>query len=183
MRSDNGIDLTGMAVLRFSKARQIEWRDITPSKPTQNTVIESFRARPHALGNLTLAESANCSISGPQRGRTLRHVCAPRPSASRAPSQYHGDFHHRWMRPPGLIPISNHQISRRADVRALYLEPCGFQSGLGFSGNTMRRRPAKFRKRPITVESILASGGSIPKATKPWVQPRSTTLTAITTAE
>jgi putative transposase len=43
--SDNGTELTGMAVLRFSQERQIEWHYIAPGKPTQNAFIESFNAR------------------------------------------------------------------------------------------------------------------------------------------
>ena len=43
--SDNGTELTGMAVLRFRQERQIEWHYIAPGKPTQNALIESFNAR------------------------------------------------------------------------------------------------------------------------------------------
>jgi len=43
--SDNGTELTGMAMLRFSQERQIEWHYIAPGKPTQNAFIESFNAR------------------------------------------------------------------------------------------------------------------------------------------
>jgi len=43
--SDNGPELTGMTVLRFSLERQIEWHYIAPGKPTQNAFIESFNAR------------------------------------------------------------------------------------------------------------------------------------------
>ena len=43
--SDNGTELTGMAVLRFSQEKQIEWHYIAPGKPTQNAFIESFNAR------------------------------------------------------------------------------------------------------------------------------------------
>jgi len=43
--SDNGPELTGMSVLRFSQERQIEWHYIAPGKPTQNAFIESFNAR------------------------------------------------------------------------------------------------------------------------------------------
>ena len=43
--SDNGTELTGMAVLRFSQETQIEWHYIAPGKPTQNAFIESFNAR------------------------------------------------------------------------------------------------------------------------------------------
>ena len=43
--SDNGTELTGMAVLRFSQEKQIEWHYIAPGKPTQNAFIESFNGR------------------------------------------------------------------------------------------------------------------------------------------
>ena len=43
--SDNGPELTGMTLLRFSLKRQIEWHYIAPGKPTQNAFIESFNAR------------------------------------------------------------------------------------------------------------------------------------------
>jgi putative transposase len=43
--SDNGTELTVMAVLRFSQEKQIEWHYIAPGKPTQNAFIESFNAR------------------------------------------------------------------------------------------------------------------------------------------
>jgi len=43
--SDNGTELTGMAVLHFSQEKQIEWHYIAPGKPTQNAFIESFNAR------------------------------------------------------------------------------------------------------------------------------------------
>jgi putative transposase len=43
--SDNGPELTGMTVLRFSQERQIEWHYIAPGKPTPNAFIESFNAR------------------------------------------------------------------------------------------------------------------------------------------
>ena len=40
--SDNGTELTGMAVLRWSQEMRIEWHYIAPGKPTQNGFIESF---------------------------------------------------------------------------------------------------------------------------------------------
>ena len=42
---DNGTELTGMAALRFSQEKQIEWHYIAPGKPTQNAFIESLNAR------------------------------------------------------------------------------------------------------------------------------------------
>jgi len=43
--ADNGTELTGMAVLRWSQELRIEWHYIAPGKPTQNAFIESFNAR------------------------------------------------------------------------------------------------------------------------------------------
>lgn len=43
--SDNGTELTSMAILNWSQVTQIEWHYIAPSKPTQNAFIESFNGR------------------------------------------------------------------------------------------------------------------------------------------
>jgi putative transposase len=43
--SDNGTELTSMAVLRWSQELRIEWHYIAPGKPTENAFIESFNAR------------------------------------------------------------------------------------------------------------------------------------------
>ncbi len=40
--SDNGAELTSMAILRWSQQTQVEWHDIAPGKPTQNVFIGSF---------------------------------------------------------------------------------------------------------------------------------------------
>ena len=38
--SDNGTELTSMAILRWSKERNVEWHYIAPGKPYQNGFIE-----------------------------------------------------------------------------------------------------------------------------------------------
>ena len=43
--SDNGTELTSMAILRWSQERQIAWHYIAPGKPQQNAFIESFMYR------------------------------------------------------------------------------------------------------------------------------------------
>lgn len=43
--SDNGTELTSMAILRWSKECNVEWHYIAPGKPYQNGFIESFNAR------------------------------------------------------------------------------------------------------------------------------------------
>jgi putative transposase len=44
--SDNGTELTSMAILRWSQTTKVEWHYIAPGKPTQNAFIESFNGRP-----------------------------------------------------------------------------------------------------------------------------------------
>ena len=43
--SDNGTELTSMAILRWSQEAQVEWHYIAPGKPQQNAFIESFNGR------------------------------------------------------------------------------------------------------------------------------------------
>lgn len=42
---DTGTELTSMAILRWSKERNVEWHYIAPGKPYQNGFIESYNAR------------------------------------------------------------------------------------------------------------------------------------------
>ena len=43
--SDNGTELTSMAILRWSQKTGVEWHYIAPGKPQQNAFIESFNGR------------------------------------------------------------------------------------------------------------------------------------------
>ena len=43
--SDNGPELTGMAMLRWSQELRVEWHYIDPGKPQQNAFVESFNGR------------------------------------------------------------------------------------------------------------------------------------------
>lgn len=43
--SDNGTELTSMAILRWCQETHVEWHYIAPGKPTQNAFIESFNGR------------------------------------------------------------------------------------------------------------------------------------------
>ena len=43
--SDNGTELTSVAILRWSQEQQVEWHYIAPGKPTQNAFVESFNGR------------------------------------------------------------------------------------------------------------------------------------------
>src|SRR5947207_6977086 len=58
--SDNGTELTGMAILRWSQEVHVEWHYIAPGKPQQNAFIESFNGRLRdELLNETLFTSLN----------------------------------------------------------------------------------------------------------------------------
>ena len=43
--SDNGTELTSMAILRWCQAASVKWHYIAPGKPQQNAFIESFNGR------------------------------------------------------------------------------------------------------------------------------------------
>jgi putative transposase len=43
--SDNGTELTSMAILRWCQDRRIEWHYTAPGKPTQNAFVERFNGR------------------------------------------------------------------------------------------------------------------------------------------
>jgi len=43
--SDNGTELTSMAILKWSQATNVAWHYIAPGKPQQNAFIESFNSR------------------------------------------------------------------------------------------------------------------------------------------
>lgn len=58
--SDNGTELTSMAILRWSQERHVEWHYIAPGKPQQNAFIESFNAR---LRDELLNETAFSSLA------------------------------------------------------------------------------------------------------------------------
>ena len=43
--SDNGTELTSMAILKWCQESGVEWHYIAPGKPTQNAFVESFNGR------------------------------------------------------------------------------------------------------------------------------------------
>jgi putative transposase len=43
--SDNGTELTSMAILKWSEERRVDWHYIAPGKPQQNAFVESFIGR------------------------------------------------------------------------------------------------------------------------------------------
>ena len=66
--SDNGTELTSMAILRWSQETGVDWHYIAPGKPTQNAFVESFNGRLRdELLNETLFISLAHARDGPGR--------------------------------------------------------------------------------------------------------------------
>ena len=59
--SDNGSELTSMAILKWSQERAVEWHYIAPGKPQQNAFAESFIGR---LRDECLNETLFSSLAG-----------------------------------------------------------------------------------------------------------------------
>lgn len=64
MVSDNGTELTSIAILNWQEDRKVDWHYIAPGKPMQNGHVESFNGRlrdeclnEHLFGNLHHARS------------------------------------------------------------------------------------------------------------------------------
>jgi putative transposase len=63
--SDNGTELTSMAILAWSQQMRIEWHYIAPGKPTQNAFIESFngKLRDELLNDTIFASLADARVA------------------------------------------------------------------------------------------------------------------------
>lgn len=62
--SDNGTELTSMAVLKWCQESGVEWHYIAPGKPTQNAFVESFngRFRDECLNEVLFASLSDARI-------------------------------------------------------------------------------------------------------------------------
>jgi putative transposase len=63
--SDNGTELTSMAILRWSQETGVDWHSIAPGKPQQNAFIESFngRRRDELLNETLFASLAHVQVA------------------------------------------------------------------------------------------------------------------------
>ena len=85
--SDNGTELTSMAILRWSQERQVEWHYIAPGKPQQNAFIESFngRLRDELLNETLFTSLAHARAAlADLEGRLQHRQAAQRPRQSAA---------------------------------------------------------------------------------------------------
>ena len=74
--SDNGTELTSMAILRWSAERQVSWHYIAPGKPTQNAFVESFngRLRDECLNETLFTSLAHARVTLAAWQRDYNHV-------------------------------------------------------------------------------------------------------------
>src|SRR5208282_6109239 len=63
--SDNGTELTSMAILSWCQQSGVDWHYIAPGKPTQNAFIESFngRLRDELLNETLFASLADARVA------------------------------------------------------------------------------------------------------------------------
>ena len=63
--SDNGTELTSMAILNWRQETSVAWHYIAPGKPTQNAFIESFngRLRDELLNETIFASLADARVA------------------------------------------------------------------------------------------------------------------------
>jgi putative transposase len=66
--SDNGTELTGIAILRWSQQTGVDWHYIAPGKPQQNAFVESFNGR---LRDELLNETLFASLAHAREALTI----------------------------------------------------------------------------------------------------------------
>ena len=103
--SDNGTELTGMAILRWSQETRVEWHYIAPGKPQQNAFIESFngRLRDELLNEMLFTSLAHVELQvWATPNRTTLAVRAAVPQLGR---DYHPSDKYAPFKPLVTIPL------------------------------------------------------------------------------
>jgi transposase InsO family protein len=78
--SDNGTELTSMAILTWSQEHRVDWHYIAPGKPQQNALAESFigRLRDECLNETLFTSLAHARRAGGMATRLQHHQAAQR---------------------------------------------------------------------------------------------------------
>ena len=76
--SDNGTELTSIAILRWSQETRVDWHYIAPGKPQQNAFIERFngRLRDEFLNETLFASLAHARVALARWKRLQHHPAA-----------------------------------------------------------------------------------------------------------
>jgi len=142
--SDNGTELTSMAMLRWSKNQQIEWHYIAPGKPQQNAFVESFNAR---LRDELLNETLFGSLA---HAREISKIQTP--TAQVAPIRLHTGRQSNWGRGYFcVLKLYAIQLMRKLPNRLGTIRPI-------WCASTCRRATGACGGRPMRL-------GAIPR---PW---------------
>jgi putative transposase len=111
--SDNGTELTSMAIIKWSKASGVDWHYIQPGKPQQNAFVESFngRLRDELLNEMlfsSLGEARELLAAWRDDYNRVRPHSA---LANRTPEEFHN--HHL------ALAVTNDQVQKLSPGLAL----------------------------------------------------------------
>jgi len=116
--SDNGTELTSIAILRWSQEAHVEWHYIAPGKPQQNAFIESFNGR---LRDELLNETLFKSLEGEDLHRAYAGIALPNPPSI--------ELHERFgFKRVALYTEQGRKFNRYWDV-AWFEKPLGREGG------------------------------------------------------
>jgi putative transposase len=127
--SDNGTELTSMAILRWSQDTSVEWHYIAPGKPTQNAFIESFNGRLRdELLNETLFRSLDHARQMLAFWKNDYNTIRPHSAIGNLPPAIYAKLSDPWMQRDGSLelpwgsaprPVAPPSQQGSNDVRAL----------------------------------------------------------------
>jgi putative transposase len=105
--SDNGTELTSVAILKWVKDADVHWGTIAPGKPMQNAFIESFNGRLRdELLNETLFTSLGQSRMALAARKTDCNTIGPQSAPGGLPPSAYAQATHdqmQWDGPLGLV--------------------------------------------------------------------------------
>jgi len=102
--SDNGTELTSMAILRWSQDTSVEWHYIAPGKPTQNAFIESFNGRLRdELLNETLFRSLDHAREMLAIWKDDYNTVRPHSAIGNLPPAIYAELSDPWMQRDGSL--------------------------------------------------------------------------------
>jgi len=127
--SDNGTELTSMAILNWAQETRVEWHYIAPGKPTQNAFIESFNGRLRdELLNETLFRSLDHAREALTEWMTDYNIVRPHSAIGNLPPAIYAKLSDPAMQRDGSLelpwgsaprPVASQSLQGSNDVRAL----------------------------------------------------------------
>ena len=104
--SDNGTELTSVAILSWSQTMQVDWHYIAPGKPTQNAFIESFNGRLRdELLNETLFISLDHAREALANWKDDYNTVRPHSAIGNVPPAVYAKLSAPWMQRDGALEL------------------------------------------------------------------------------